>query len=292
MDALVSINGEVLTKEKALISVFDRGFLFGDGVYETGKSVDRCPLFLEEHLKRLVKSAGKLLIPVPWKPETLQKYLFDLMKAFGKDNAYFRMYVTRGCIDKVGLDKFDTAQPNLVMFVQELPETLDSSRKKGMSLLTSKIIRNSAKAQDPDIKTSNYLNSLLALQDVKSRGADDAVLCDVDGNVTEGTTFSLFGVTKEGMLITPSLDVGILNSITRHHLLDLARKYMKVEEGSYRLETFRQCKEVFIASSVREIFPVNAWDGVKYTSGFEITLSLHEKFQAEIKEYVKVSPKY
>lgn len=292
MDALVSINGEVLTKEKALISVFDRGFLFGDGVYETGKSIDRCPLFLEEHLKRLVKSAGKLLIPVPWKPETLQKYLFDLMKAFGKDSAYFRMYVTRGCIESVGLDKFDTAQPNLVMFAQGLPETLDSSRKKGVSLLTSKIIRNSAKAQDPDIKTSNYLNSLLALQDVKSRGADDGILCDVDGNVTEGTTFSLFGITKENVLITPSLEVGILNSITRHHILDLAKKVMKVEEGTYKLETFRQCKEVFIASSVREIFPVNEWDGVKYTSGFQTTLSLHEKFQAEIKEYVKTSPKY
>ncbi len=292
MEALVSINGEILTKDKALISVFDRGFLFGDGVYETGKSIDRCPLFLDEHLTRLAKSAGKLLIPVPWSKAELQTYLFDLMRAFGKESAYFRMYVTRGCIDSVGLDKFQTAHPNLVLFAQELPLAMDTSRKKGISLLTSKIIRNSIKAQDPDIKTSNYLNSLLALQDVKSRGADDGILCDADGNVTEGTTFSIFGITKAGVLITPSLEVGILNSITRKHIIELAKKEMNVEEGRYVLDVFRNCSEVFIASSVREIFPVREWDGVKYSSEYKTTLSLHEKFQQEIKNYVKSNEKY
>jgi len=292
MQALVSINGEILTQDKAMISVFDRGFLFGDGVYETGKSLDRCPLFLEEHLARLQRSASKLLIPVPWTQEVLKAYLFDLLKAFGKDNAYFRMYVTRGSIDTVGLDKFETARPNLVLFAQNLPESMDAKRRVGLSLLTSKIIRNSIKAQDPDIKTSNYLNSLLALQDVKSRGADDGVLCDLDGNVTEGTTFSIFGITKQGTLITPSLEVGILNSITRKHIVQLAKKVMQVEEGIYPLAEFQNCIEVFIASSVREIFPVREWDGVKFNPDFKMSLSLLEKFQVEIEEYVRKSDRY
>ncbi len=291
MDALVSINGKILSPENAFISVFDRGFLFGDGVYETGKTVSRCPLFLKDHFDRLKKSAGKLSISFPWTEEFLKNALFSLLKAYGKDNAYFRIYVTRGCIDGVGLEKFETAAPNLVIFTQPLPTALDATRKAGIRLLTSKIVRNSVKAQDPDIKTSNYLNSLLALQDVRARGADDGVLCDAEGNVAEGTTFSVFGWNEAGELLTPSLDVGILNSITRKYLIEIAKKDTKVIEGCFPLEVFRNCREVFAASSVREIFPIREWDGVKY-SGFEKSLALHQRFTVAIAEYVKRSEKF
>lgn len=292
MNALVNINGHISSGEEAKISVFDRGFLFGDGVYETGKALDRCCLFLEEHLDRLKRSAGKLKIPVPLNDEALTEEIYRTAKAFGRDNAYFRVILSRGVGSVLGLESFDNLTPTLVIIFQPLSEKLDDLRTRGVKLLTSTVVRNSAAAQDPNIKTSNYLNSLLALQDVKARGGEDAILCDNRGNVTEGTTFSIFGVTDQKKLITSSLEVGILDSITRRHVLELGRQFLEVEEGFIPLVRFQSCSEVFIASSVREIVPVREWDNKKYSVPSPITEKLKVELKNEIKHYIENHPKY
>ena len=292
MNALVNINGQISSGEEAKISVFDRGFLFGDGVYETGKALDRCCLFLEEHLDRLKRSAGKLKIPVPLDDKALTEEIYRTARAFGRDNAYFRVILSRGVGSVLGLESFDNLKPTLVIIFQPLSEKLDDLRTRGIKLLTSTVVRNSAAAQDPNIKTSNYLNSLLALQDVRARGGEDAILCDNQGNVTEGTTFSIFGVTNEKKLITSSLEVGILDSITRRHVLELGRKFLEVEEGFIPLEKFQNCSEVFIASSVREVVPVREWDQKKYSVPSPITEKLKVEIKNEIKHYIEKHPKY
>lgn len=290
--ALVFLDGKVVSPQEARVSVFDRGFLFGDGVYETGRSYDRCFLFLEEHWMRLRHSAEKLLIPVPWTDSVLTEGLFQTARLFGKNNVYFRTIVTRGEIDRVGLDVAVETTPTLVHIIQNLTD-MDEKRAKGLSLATSKVVRNSARAQDPNIKTSNYLNSLLALQDARARGAEDAVLCDADGNVTEGTTFSIFGVTEAGTLITPSLDVGILESITRRHVIRVASSQgLKLEEGHYPLSALLNCREIFATSSLREILPVREWDGKEFPVSGEITRKLHEALREDIRQYLSAHPKY
>lgn len=292
MEVLVSVDGKVLKPGEAVVSVFDRGFLFGDGVYEAGRSYDRCFLYLEEHFRRLRASAEKLQISIPWSDGELQKTLFDVANAFGKSNVHFRLIVTRGTVDHIGLDVLDHLKPTLVCFVQDLPGNLLDLRKNGMRLMTSKIIRNSARAQDPNIKTSNYLNSLLALQDVRARGGSDGVMCDSDGNVTEGTTFSLFGVTEGDVLLTASLDVGILDSITRRHVLSIARHSLTVREGRVSLNEFQNCREIFVASSVREIIPVVEWDAKKYHVTGKVTQMLQDKLKEEIAAYVRSGIKF
>jgi branched-chain amino acid aminotransferase len=295
VSALVNVNGVISSPNdpSAKVSVFDRGFLFGDGVYETGRSYDRCFLFWEEHLSRLRKSASKLAINVPWSDEEITKRLGATALTFGKDNLYFRVIVTRGVISSVGLDIEQDIPPTLVIIVQDLSSKTEGVRRQGVKLLTSKVIRNAVNAQDPNIKTSNYLNSLLALHDVRGRGADDAVLCNQRGELTEGTTFSVFTYFKtRNELFTPSLDVGILDSITRRHVIEVAKPLMKVREGALSAADCLLSDEVFIASSVREIVPVRNWDGREFPVPGEKTRILHDALRESIRSYVSSHSKY
>ncbi|MFM8313288.1 MAG: aminotransferase class IV [Deltaproteobacteria bacterium] len=292
MNALVNINGHISSGEDAKVSVFDRGFLFGDGVYETGKALGRCPLFIEEHIERLKRSAGKLKIPMPLTDAELTQEIYRTAKAFGRDQAYFRVILSRGVGSVLGLESFEDLKPTLVIIFQPLSEKLEDLRNRGIKLLTSSVVRNSAAAQDPNIKTSNYLNSLLAIQEVKSRGGEDAILCDGLGNVTEGTTFSIFGLKDGETLMTSSLQVGILDSITRRHILDLARPLFKIEEGFISLARFQECQEVFIASSVREIVPVREWDQKKYGLPSPRIDALKKALKEEIASYIDRHSKY
>jgi len=292
MNALVNINGIICSAEEAKVSVFDRGFLFGDGVYETGKSLKRCCLFLEEHLERLRRSAGKLQIPFPLSDEEMTDEIYRTAKAFGREDAYFRVILSRGVGLVMGLESLEDLKPTLVIIFQPLSEKLDRIRTEGLNIMTSNILRNSAAAQDPNIKTSNYLNSLLAIQEVRARGGEDAIMRDNQGNVAEGTTFSIFGITSDNSLITPSLKVGILDSITRRHVLELGRGLLKVEEGFFQLEQFQECSEVFIASSVREIVPVREWDSHKYALPGTMTEKLKTALKNEIKSYLEMHRKY
>lgn len=289
--ALVYLNGKISGPEEAKVSVFDRGFLFGDGVYEVGRSYDRCFLFLEEHWARLRHSASCLGIPVPINDRELSETLFKVAKAFGDENVYFRTILTRGVVNAVSLD-VQSVEPTCLHIVHELPKNLSHLHEFGIKLLTSTTQRNSSRAQDPNIKTSNYLNSLLALKDVRERGGEDAILCDPQGNVTEGTTFSIFGVTEDDSLITPALQVGILDSITRRHVLKLAKGHFKINEGFFKLDDFYRCKEVFISSSIREVAPVSKLDVMEYNVPGKVTTLLHESYRNEIRQYLKTNSKF
>ena len=288
---LVWQQGEILPAQEAKVSVFDRGFLFGDGVYESGRAYDRCPVFLEEHWARFRKSASRLELKIPYTDKELTDGLFELARAFGEDSLAFRTVATRGVIDRVGIDNMQTGKGTLLHIVQPIPQALEKYHREGMKILTSKIRRNPAGAQDPDIKTSNYLNSLLALQEVQKRGGQDAVMCDGEGIVTEGTTFSVFAVKGE-RLVTPSLAVGILDSITRRHVLSRVSQEFDVEEGKYTISEFLDSDEVFLASSVREVVSISEWDGKKFPIHGKITSTAHALLQQDIKDYSSTHPKY
>lgn len=288
MEKMAWINGRICPPELPVISVFDRGFLFGDGVYETGRSEGRVFLFMEEHLARLRSSASKLGITIPWTDGEISQGLYDVAKAYNRPTIYFRTIVTRGTIESIGLDVMGDVKPSLVHLLQPIDMAkLQKQRKYGITVLTSKILRNSALAQDPNIKTSNYLNSLLAMQDVKARGADDAIMVSSRGVVTEGTTFSVFGVKKDGTVITPALDVGILDSITRRHVLQVASQFTKTAEVELPVKEFLACEEIFIASSVRACVPITKWDDKNFSPiPGPITLRLQEGLEKVFQEYV------
>ena len=293
MRSLVSVNGKITQGQDAKVSVFDRGFLFGDAVYETGRTYDRVCVYLEEHWARLRRSAGRLEIKLPWKDDELTKGLFEVLAQFNQPGVYFRTIVTRGEVGSVSLDLEPSSGPTLVHLVTELnADKITSLQATGLRVATAGIIRNSSNAQDPNIKTSNYLNCLLALFDARRKGGQDAILCDREGHVTEGTTFSVFAVSQSGELWTPSLEVGILDSITRRHVLEVARPLMPVREGFFQLEAFRGAREVFIASSVREIVPITQWDSVDYGPDRPHTRRLQEKLKEHVRLHVLGQPRF
>src|SRR5690606_10543845 len=127
-------------------------------------------LFWEDHMQRLRRSASRMEIDVPFSDEWFFESLATLGKAFGENSAYFRIILTRGVIDHVGLDVFEeNSKPTVVMLMQTLPANLDERRAKGLKLATASVVRNSPQSQDPNIKTSNYLNCLMALKEVRKK---------------------------------------------------------------------------------------------------------------------------
>ena len=286
--SIISLNGVITPAEEARIPIMDRGFLFGDGIYETGRTYSSCFLFLEEHLRRLRTSAERLHIPLPWDDKYLVDQLIRTARAQELPDVYFRIIVTRGVVDYLGLDvglsAFEPSlQPSLVIVIQplHLPDY-----EKGMTLITSQVQRNSPKAQDPSIKTCNYLNSLLALWDAKKAKADDAIMLDANGWVAEGTTFSLFGVDANQTLLTPSLDIGILDSIMRRHVLELAHRHgLSTQEGKWSHIEFKKCREIFIASSVREVLGISKWDDTTYPCPGPLTLEMDNWLHETIVSY-------
>ena len=284
---LVNVNGQIAPADKQGISPLDRSFLFGDGIYETGRALKRTFVFLEDHLIRFRQSAAKLMIPVPWNNEFLIHQLQETAKRFGTDDLYFRIILTRGTIDEVGLGIFPTEDPNLVIIVQELPKNIAQMRQDGVTLLTSQIIRNPKRAQDPSIKANNHLNCLLALQEAKGRGYDDAILLNEHHHVAEGTTFSIFGVTDKEEILTPSLDVGILDSITRQHILRITKESFNTKEIATSLDVFQQCSEIWISSSIREVLSVKKWDQKTYPVNAPITQTVYALFQKHLTDYLQ-----
>lgn len=286
MSQLINLNGRILTRAEASLSVFDRGFLYGDAVFETGRTYDGKLLFLEDHLKRLEKSAAGLQLSLPLSKDDFKKELEKTLRAFSKSPVSYRIIVTGGVQEELGLD-VEGEKPSWMILVQDLSEKLRKLQTEGYHLKTSKFVRDSSEAQNPQVKSNNYFNSIRALREVKAQGAMDAIFLNSKGMVTEGTNFNVFSVSEEGILRTPSLQTGILAGITRKYILELAKPLIKVEEGEWDLKSFTQAKEVFVASSLREICPVFQWDENRYQVIGPVTKKLQKAYQGKIKSLLE-----
>lgn len=294
MSQWVNLNGKLLPREEALLSVFDRGFLYGDAVFETGRTYEGKLLFLEDHLGRLEKSALGLQLSLPLSKEEFKNELAKTLAAFSKASGRkasvsYRIIVTGGAQEELGLD-VEGKKASWMILVQDLSEKLKKLQTEGYYLKTSRFLRDDHQAQNPQVKSNNYFNSIRALREVKSQGAMDAVFLNSKGFVTEGTNFNLFSISESGVLRTPSLKTGILAGITRKYILEIAASWMKIEEGAWDLKAFSQAKEVFVASSLREICPVYRWDENHYLAPGPWTQKLQKAYQGKIKSLLDSEP--
>ncbi len=287
---LVNVNGHIAPPEKQSISPLDRSFLFGDGVYETGRSLKKTFVFFEDHMERLRRSAAKVSLTLPWTNEFIFNELCKTAIQFGKEDSYFRFIVSRGTIDEVSLSA-PAQHPTYVIVLQDLPTHQGLLRSQGISLMTSSIRRNHPKALDPAIKANNHLNCILALQEAKTHGFDDAALLNQEGYLAEGTTFSIFAAnagSKE--VFTPSLQVGILDSLTRRHLIALAKERFNIHEVALSDEEFKACEEVWISSSIREVVSVRRWDKTSYSVPGKVAGEIYRLFQDHVASHIQTSP--
>ncbi len=264
MPDFVYLNGEFLPAAEAKISVFDHGFLYGDGLFETMRSYDGRIFMLAEHLDRLFRSAQAMELVIPRTKQDLEQALEQIISLNG-DNIYIRLTVTRGP-GPIGIDPRLCPKPTIVITAKEIKSD-ERLYLEGARAVFVKTLRNLAGASMPEVKSLNFLNNILAKQEVIKAGADEGFMLNHLGQVTEGTVSNVF-LVRNGSVLTPSLDAGLLPGITRAKVMALAEELsLKVKEQVLYKGDFAAADEVFYTNSGSEIVPVTKLDGRPVGSG-------------------------
>ncbi len=257
MGILINLDGEI--SPTASISVLDRGFLYGDSIYEVVRTFQGKPFGLVEHLARLRQSAAYLYLNLPWTDSKITQEVERTLTAAGPGEYYIRIVVTRGADPRIGLQSQPTTQPRLLIMLQAIePEPQLSTQ--GIQVTISSRQRVSRKALDPAAKTGNYLNNILALLEAQASGADDAILLNAEGAITEATTSNLW-IVRKGVVETSDTDSGILHGITRQFLLEILQaKDIPHQERELFPVDLVTADEAFLSSSVRLMMPIRQVD--------------------------------
>ncbi len=264
MTTRINFNGEI--GPDAFISVLDHGFLFGDSVYEVVVTQNGLPCFMKEHLRRLRNSADGLTLTIPWSDEKIMEQVARTVIDAGNSESYIRIIVTRGMGD-LDIDPTSCSNPELIVLVTELKNYPASSYEKGINVALVSIKRNAKDTVNPGIKTGNYLNNVLAKVESNHMGAQDALMLNHQGHLTECTTSNFFFVC-DGRVQTPSLSCGILAGITRDVLLQLAQENgILIEQGEWPPESLAKAEEAFITGTVKKVMPVTHLDGKPVADG-------------------------
>jgi branched-chain amino acid aminotransferase len=259
MSIRVHIDGRVCLPEEAKVSVFDRGFLYGDSVYETiGTSQGRL-IAARDHLDRLARSADRIGLRVPPRAD-IERAIAETIAAAGNPESRVRVILSRGP-GKLDLDPAAGGETQLVVIVFPLGAPTPEMYAKGVAVAIVSVARNNPRAIDPAVKSGNYLNSVLALGEARRRsGAYEAILCCADGSVAEGASSNVFAVVG-GEVRTPPPEVGILDGITRAMVIKLCRANgIPCAERRISPEELRGADEVFITSATRGVLPVTRID--------------------------------
>jgi branched-chain amino acid aminotransferase len=275
----VLIDGELVAPDDAKVSVYDRGFLFGDAVFEVLRTYGGVPFAWGEHFARLRRSAERVFIEVPVDDATLRGEVERGVAAAANEESNVRIVLTRG-VGPVTLDPGTARAPLRVVLVEAVVPPPRDAYASGIAAVTVRTQRTADGTAASGAKVTNYLESLLAVREAKARGAQEALIVDGRGDVVEGATSNVF-VVKGGRLATPPPDAGILVGITRAHVLDAAALAgVAVDQRTLRPDDLYGADEVFVTSSIREVLPVVRVDGRTIASGpGPITRALHRAFR-------------
>ncbi len=278
MPNLVYLDGNFVPADEAKISVFDHGFLYGDGLFETMRSYNGKIFLLAEHLDRLENSAEAVGLGLPFSRMQINKVFNKLIELNG-ENLYIRLTVSRGP-GPVGIDPGLCPKPTVVITSKPISYN-EQLYNEGARAVFVKTLRNLAGATMPEVKSLNFLNNILAKREVIEAGADEGFMTNYREEVAEGTVSNLF-IVKNGCLITPTLSSGLLGGITRQRILKIAAEAgIPVEEKVLYKNDFYEADEVFYTNSGSEVVPVTILDDRDVGTGKpgEITLKLLNKYR-------------
>ncbi|MEK7702567.1 MAG: aminotransferase class IV [Nitrospirota bacterium] len=281
----VYVNDHFVSEEKATVSAFDSGFLYGNGLFETLRSYNGKIFLLTEHLTRLQKGAKRLAIPIP-DSTILEKRLIETLKKNQLRDAMLRLTITSGKQGWHGLGASQKiAPPTLIIFARGNAGYPESVYQKGMTGQIVTIRRNPKTAQDPALKAISFLNNVMARREALDASANEAILLNTKGDLAEGGISNLFWVRK-GRLYTPSMSVGILAGVTRNLVLKLAKKeQLFVTEGFYKKAALLHADEAFLTNTGFEVMPLVRVNQKKIGNGKPgpMTKQLHQAFLKQIK---------
>ena len=281
----IYLNDRFVKEEEAVVSVFDHGFLYGDGVYETIRSYGSRIFMRDQHLARLRRSAAAigLVIPIPersW-PALLREAMTRNDVGHERTDAYLRITISRGAGD-IGLDPALCPTPTVVIMTKPLHPPSPEQYRIGVNLIVARTRRNLPSALSPQIKTTNFLNNILAKREAIAAGAFDSILLNWESHLTECTVSNLFFV-RAGRLCTPALACGLLDGITRDIVLSLAQEaQIPIDEGHFGVEEIHKADECFLTNTSMEVMPVTMIDGHPVGNGTLglLTQKLHRLFIA------------
>ena len=285
-------NGRLHPAGEPSISPLNRGFLYGDAVYEVWRTYGRVIFAWEEHWNRLLRSADALFLELPWTAEALLNEIRRTIAAYdkttgGRDELYIRLQISRGA-GPIGLDPALADEAAFVLLVQPVPVLSSAKLEEGQTLsIATRLRRNAINALDPAWKTGNYLNNLLCLREARSRGADEVVILNSSGELTEAAVCNLAFV-RDGELVTPPLSAGILGGITRHLLLTKIAPAAGVvaRETPLRPEDLADMDECCLLSTTKDLQPVGRIDGRAYRTGADtVTRRLKAAFADYATDY-------
>ena len=255
-ELLVYIDGKFYPKSEAKVSVYDHGLLYGDGIFEGIRAYEGTVFKLDEHLDRLYRSAHAMLLEISLTKDEMKKAVLDTLKTNNLRNAYIRLVVTRGVGD-LGLDPRKCSKPTLIIITTRLIQLHSNDRKKdGITAMVSWVKRDPVDATTHEIKSLNYLNSILAKIEANIASVDEAICLDKRGFVSEGVAENIFMV-RNGEIRTPPTTTGALPGITREVVIKLAKRlgYAMIERNMTPNELFN-ADEVFFTGTAAEIIPV------------------------------------
>ena len=278
---VVYVNGRITDAASAVIPVFDHGFLYGEGVYETLRTYGGEPFLFDAHMRRMRRSGSMIHLDVPGTDEEMMQRIRETMAAEpGLKEAYIRILVTRG-VGELTYNLAATPTPSIVIIVKPFPEPPAAHFTDGIALALVSVRRNHPSALNPRIKSNNLLNNALAMQEALRQGAEEALMLNQQDEIAECSQSNFF-IVKDGGVLTPPLSAGLLPGITREFALDVAREAgVPAEERTLTTADMWAADEAFITGTTREITPVVKVDGRPFGDGRPgpVTVKLLEAFR-------------
>ncbi len=273
MKGAVYVNGTITPADQAVIPVYDHGFVYGEGVYETLRTYNRVPFLYDRHLRRLRSSAAALHLDVPFDDDTLLGWIHDTMAVAERspaapptpmppvppippgNEAYIRILLTRGVGD-LSYDLTATPAPSLVIIVKPFDEPPARMFDEGIKIVLVSILRNHPGSVNPIIKSNNLLNNALAMQEARRQGGEEALMCNYRGELSECAQSNFF-LVRDGVALTPRSASGLLEGLTRAFLFEVGGEVgVRVEEATLTPADLTSAQEAFITGSTRELTPV------------------------------------
>ncbi|WP_407308502.1 branched-chain-amino-acid transaminase [Desulfosporosinus sp. SB140] len=266
MGLVIYCNGAFVSEEEAKVSIFDHGFLYGDGIFEGIRAYHGRVFKLAEHLKRLYDSAKSIGLSIGITKDQMQEIVLETLRKNSLSNAYIRLIVSRGKGD-LGLDPNKCPQAAIYCIADQIKIFEPLMYEKGLQVKTAATRRNNPDSLNPRIKSLNYLNNILAKIEANQAGVVEGIMLTQEGYVAEGTSDNIF-IYRNGVLLTPPLSAGVLEGITRNSVLDLARELgIKTAEELFTRHDLYTASECFLTGTAAELIPVVNVDGREIEDG-------------------------
>ena len=285
----VYVNGTIKPAAEAVVPVYDHGFLYGEGVYETLRTYNHVPFLYDKHMRRLRASAAHLHLDVPFADEQLRGWIDETVAAAGEmAESYIRILFTRG-VGELNYDPKSTPKPSLIIIVKPLEEPPARVFNEGIRISLVPIVRNHPGSVNPLIKSNNLLNNALAMQEAYRRGAEEGLMCNYRGELSECSQANFFMV-RDGVALTPKSKAGLLEGITRAFLFEVGQDVgVEVRDETLFPKDLESADEAFITSTTRELSPVTKIDDAAVGTGKPgpVTMKLLEGYRKRAQQLTR-----